>query len=124
MGDKIWNDYLKKFDPSFISKIDEDGCRIIEGKFGKIGVYDLKNQLLGVWCINLTPRKKSSLLKHLNSIFIEIHQDCDDEFGAYFHEKDLEKVCKVIKARKRRRLPEKQLEKLSKCVNFLKPNRE
>lgn len=81
-----FNKYINKFNNSFTITTNEDQVRIIRGRFGIIAPYDPKNQLLGIWCINLSKRKKSSLLKQLNPYLIEVHQDCDCEFGAYFHE--------------------------------------
>jgi hypothetical protein len=42
-----------------------------------------------------------------------VHQDADNEFGAYFNEKDLDIVCKAIKAKKRRQLTTEVRQKLS-----------
>ncbi len=101
MTDQEFNLYMKKFEDRFFVTIDEDNVRIISGKCGKIAPYAPEKQLLGIWCINLSPWQKTSFLKRLNPFFVEVHQDCSREFGAYFHEKYLDEVCKVIKAKRR-----------------------
>ena len=113
MTNKEFNLYMNKFKKQYAVIINEDNIRIINGKLGKIAPYDPKKQLLGVWCINLTKRHKNSLLKRLKPILIEVHQNCDNEFGAYFHEKDIDAVCSAIKAKRRRKLTDEQRQKLA-----------
>jgi hypothetical protein len=122
MNDKEFNYYLNKFNDRYIVTSDDDNVKVIAGKIGKISSYDPENQLLGCWCINLTKRFKNAILKRLNDVFIEVHQDCDCEFGAYFHEKHIKAVASVIKARKRRNLTDQHRLKLAKRAkhNFMK----
>lgn len=49
-----------------------------------------------------------------------MHHDCEREFVAYFHEKDLVIVCKIIKARKKLQLTseERQLRSDRAKINF------
>lgn len=125
MKENDHNMYMQKFDKRFFVKTDEDQVRIIESKFGKIAPYAPEKQLLGVWCINLTPRKKKAILKRLSPFIIEVHQDCECEFGTYFHEKDLDVVAKIICARRKRILSEEQRKVLidSARRNFAKPKK-
>jgi hypothetical protein len=113
MNDTEINNYLKKFKGQYFVKRNQGNEFIIDGTLGTIAPYNPEKALLGCWCINLPPRLKKSILKRLNGIFIEVHQDCDDEFGAYFHEKDLDKVARVIKAKKKRILSAEQKQRLS-----------
>jgi hypothetical protein len=106
-----FENYMRKFNDRYFVRKDEDRIYIIAGKYGKIAPCDPAKGLLGVWCINLpTKLKKTYMLKRLSSVLINVHQDCDQEFGAYFHERDIEIVAKVIKAKHRckREFSEKQ----------------
>lgn len=104
MKDSEYNLCMSKFKDRYFVRVDENSIRFIEGRLGKIAPFAPEKQLFGVWCINLASYKKKSILKRLGAVLIEVHQDCEREFGAYFHEKDLGIVCKIIKARKRLQL--------------------
>ena len=122
MRDIDFNNYMKRFTNSYFVKKAGDGVAVIEGKFGNIAPYSPEKQLLGVWCIDLSARRKSSILKRLKPFLIEVHQDCENEFGAYFHERHLDDVCLVIKAKHRRRLSGEQRKRLADIArqNFSK----
>ena len=112
MKNQEFNSYMNKFKNQYFIKTDEDNIRIIEGTLGKIAPYSPEKQLLGIWCTNLTVNMKKTILRSLNAILIDVHQDGDCEFGAYFHEKHLDIVCKVIKARKKRQLTNEERQAL------------
>lgn len=98
--DILFENYMKKFSNQYFVQKDEDGVFAIVGRYAKISPYSPEKQLLGVWAINLPPYKKSWLLRKLSAL-VCVHQDADNEFGAYFDEKYLETVAKVVKATKR-----------------------
>jgi len=111
MNDQYWSNYMKKYKNRFFITRDECGLSVLEFKQGKIAPYDLENGFLGVWCTDLTPRKKSSLLRRLNPYLVDVHQDADSEFGAYFVENNFYNVCKILNVRRRRELsPQQRLE--------------
>lgn len=119
--DNKFNTYMGKFKNLYFVKIDQDGCRYIGQNSRKIAPYLPEKQLLGIWCTNMTTRMKKSLLNRLKHLLIEVHQDCDNEFGAFFHEKDLDAVAKVIKAKRRMKLTEKERQARSmRAKKFLK----
>jgi hypothetical protein len=120
MTDQEFNLYMKKFDDRYFITVNEDNVRVINGKYGKIAPFDPENQFLGVWCINISPWLKKSFLKRLCAVFIEVHQECDSEFGAYFHEKHLDEVCKVIKAKRRPKISDelRQERSMQAKINF------
>lgn len=120
MKDYEYNLYMAKFKDQYFVRVDEDNVRNIEGRHGKIAPYAPEKQLLGVWCVNLPRLRKTLILKRLGAVLIEVHQDCEREFGAYFHEKDLDIVCRIIKARKKSQLTneERQLRSDRAKVNF------
>ena len=117
MTDFDFNRYLNEFDDYYFVDIDDDACRIINGKYGKIAPYSPERKLLGVWCINISMRRRNLLLQKMKNVLIKIHQDGEPEFGAHFHEKDLDVICDAIKARKRRQLSEEKKQVLRDRLN-------
>lgn len=128
MTDHEFDIYMHKFKGRYRIKTAQDQCRVIRGRFGEISPYDPTNQLLGVWCTGCRSKcHKAWVLKKLQPVLIDVHQDGDGEFGAYFHEKDLDFVCKAIKARPRKVLSEEQRTRLiahMKWVQTQTKNRE
>jgi len=114
MTDQEFNLYMKKFNDRYFITVNEDNVRVINGKYGKIAPFDPENQFLGVWCINISPWLKKSILKRFHAYFVEVHQDGDSEFGAYFHEKHLDKICTAIKAKRRPNLSDELRQELSR----------
>lgn len=108
MNDNDFNLYMLKFKNRYTIEVGGDNVRGIRGRYGEIESYDPEKQLLGVWCINMTAQRKTSLLRRLTPYLIEAHQDCDREFGAYFHESNLDEVAKIIKARRKKILSDDQ----------------
>lgn len=104
---------MLKFKNRYTIEVGGDNIRGIRGRYGEIEPYDSEKQLLGVWCVNMTAQRKTSLLRRLTPYLIEAHQDCDREFGAYFHESNLDEVAKIIKARRKRVLTVEQRKILS-----------
>jgi hypothetical protein len=122
--DILFENYMKKFNDRYFVRKDEDGIFNITGRWGKIAPYDPEKQLLGCWCINLTRWKKKSFLKRLQPYFIDVHQDCDCEFGGYFHEKDTQTIAKIIGAKKRRALSDEQRQALAKRCAVINTRRK
>lgn len=112
MTDNEFNKYIGKYSQKYITKTSEDGCRIIPGKYGEIGPYSPEKRLLGVWSFNHTTRRKRMILQQLSSVIIDVHQDCDNEFGAYFDEDNIDIVAEVICAKKRRNLSDAERRRL------------
>ena len=65
MTDNEFNLYMKKFEDKYFITVNDDNVRVIENNQIKIAPYDPKNQLLGVWGINLSPWLKKSILTRI-----------------------------------------------------------
>jgi hypothetical protein len=118
MTDHEFDIYMHKFRERYRIKTAQDCCRIIRGRFGEISPYDPAKELLGIWCTSFRSKQhKTWVLKKLKSVLIDVHQDGDSEFGAYFAEKDLDFVCKAIKAHPRRFLSAAHKEKVVAALN-------
>lgn len=113
MNDHAFNLYMLKFKDRYQIETGGDNIRGIRGRCGEIEPYAPEKQLLGVWCVNMTTRRKKSILARLTPYLIEVHQDCDREFGAYFHESQLDEAAKIIKARRKRVLTVEQRKTLA-----------
>jgi len=115
MNDCEFNTYLSKFRDSYKITVEEDGIRVIIGKYGKVYPYDPKNQLLGVCGINLTTRRIKLIFAQLSTTLQATicPYEGDKDYGLVFNEKYLDDVCKIIKVRKRKKMTDEQKKELA-----------
>ena len=106
--------YMKKFARRYKVTWEKRVGYFLVGRFGKhasklgneeclakIGSYDRANQILGIWVTGIPVRMITARLKKLRPVLV--HEDrCDDGFIGHFHEKDLDKVCKVVGVKRRK----------------------
>ncbi len=112
---------MRKFASTY--KMERDGCWVdyITGRFGKrasrlapeeylakIGPYDPKVGLLGIWVTGLPARMVGTRLAKLKPL-LTYYDECEDGFIGHFSEEFLAEVCAVVGARKRRKASPAQL---------------
>ena len=123
--EKLFNNQLKKYGKRY--SITKDDCNMyrILGELGQIEPYSInKEDLLSCWCYNthdiakgLTKRQCSAIVMAIKKFTTGIRY-MDGEVDFSFDVKYLTKVAKIIKARKKRQLSQKQKIEQAERVKF------
>jgi len=118
--DKLWDNYLKKYNKKYVMFINEDRCWAIKCWRGSIEPYSIKNGLLMFSAQYKTPYKKTLICKKLEASGVKVTQEGHDELVAKFEESQLSALLTLLRVKKKRKL---SLAHKKKSVETLKKAR-